>query len=96
MHYEMLKSIYDLAKEDLNENGNIGYTLPNGKYHLFIFVDDSLGDDEKCYIVEPNEVVNGAHEPIGNNTSAPYNDFGALIAECMWAIEFCESYEKGE
>lgn len=95
-YYNMLKSIYDLAKEELNENGNIGYTLPNGKYHLFIFVDDSLGSDDLWYIIEPNEVVDGAHEPIGNNTSAPYNDFEALLLGCMWAIELCMSYEQKE
>lgn len=92
----MLKSIYDLAKEELNENGSIGYTFPDGKYHLFVFVDDNLGDDEddKWYIVEPNKVVDGAHEPIAPmNGSAPYNDFETLLLACLWAIEFCESYD---
>lgn len=93
-HYNMLKSIYDLAKEELNENGSIGYTLPNGKYHLYIYVDEINTDDEPLYIVEANEVIDGAHEPIGKCvSSAPYNDFEALMLACMYEIELCESYE---
>ena len=90
--WKILEEIYKLANIELNENKSIGYTMPDGKYHLYIFVDDSSGKDEYNYIIEPNLVEDGAHIPIGDNTNASYDDFGALLIGCMWCIEnfFCE------
>lgn len=85
--YEILSEILKLAKSELNENKNIGYTMPDGKHHLFIWVDDSLGGDDLYYVIEPNKVVNGAHEPIGDNSAATYNDFSELLLNIVWVIE---------
>lgn len=90
MHYnqsEILREILNLAKSELNENGAIGYTMPDGKYHIYIYVDDSFGKPDRHYILEPNRVVDGAHEPMGDTTSAEYNDFGELMLGCAWCME---------
>ena len=85
--YEVFSEILKLAKTELNENESIGYTMPDGKHHLFIWVDDSGGEDDLYYIIEPNKVVDGAHEPIGDNGSATYNYFSELLLESVWVIE---------
>lgn len=91
----VLKEILKLAKEELFEPGDdIGYTMPDGKYHIYIFVDDA---DEKIYVVEPNKVVDGAHEPIGEqNYLAAYNDFGDLAVGCLFCMDEFEFDAKKE
>lgn len=86
---EILKEILNLAKNELKEaEDNIGYTMPDGKYHLFIYVDEA---DEKLYVVEPNRVENGAHEPFtGDTYLVKYGDLGELMVGCMWAMECFE------
>lgn len=91
---EMLEEIEKLAKTELNENGSIGYTLPDRKYHIYIYVDDSIkyADDSKTiedgyYVIEPNKVVDGAHEPLGDTHVAEYNDFDELLKGCKWCLE---------
>jgi len=90
----ILQEILRLAKSELNETGSIGYTMPDGKHHIYIYVDDSIqyADDEKTvddgfYVIEPNRVVDGAHEPMGDTTAADYNNFAELLVGCMWCID---------
>lgn len=84
--YSVLKEISELAHRELNENGNIGYTMPNGKYHLFIYVEDSGGEDDTFYIIEANRVdEDGCHIPI-ETTSADYDNFEELLIECVRCI----------
>lgn len=98
----ILREIMNLAKAELNKNGSIGYTMPDGKHHIFIYVDDSIqyADNEKTvedgfYVIEPNRVVAGAHEPMGDTTAADYNDFAELLVGCMWCIEqFEQEHER--
>ena len=92
--WKILEEIHKLAVTELNENKSIGYTMPDGKHHLFISVDDNCGKDEYCYIIEPNLAEDGAHTPIEDNTSVSYNDFGSLLIGCMWCIENFFSEEK--
>lgn len=94
----ILREIMDLAKSELNKNGSIGYTMPDGKHHLYIYVDDSItyASDNKTvedgfYVIEPNRVVDGAHEPMENTTTAEYNDFAELLLGCMWCMEQFEN-----
>lgn len=58
---EVLKDVLGLVRSELNkvgpENG-IGYTMPDGKHHIFIYLDDI--DDEKEFVIEPNKVIDGA------------------------------------
>lgn len=84
---DVLQQILRLAQEELNLNGDIGYTMPDGKHHIFIYVDDSMGEDEKFYVIEPNRVEDGAHEPMGDTTAADYNNFGELLLGCMWCMD---------
>jgi len=85
--WQILDEIYTLAVAELNENKSIGYTMPDGKHHLYIVADDSSGKGEYNYLIEPNLVEDGAHTPIGDNTTASYNDFGSLLIGCLWCIE---------
>ena len=94
---DVLYEIIKLADRELNNNGSIGYTMPDGKHHIYIYVDDSitLADDTKTvedgfYVIEPNRVVNGAMEPMGNTATADYNNFMGLLEGCKWCLEVFE------
>lgn len=82
--YNILKELSELAHRELNENGNISYTMPNKKYHLFIYVDDSLED--MVYTIEPYKIVNNTYKSIGDETFADYNNFEELLLGCVWCI----------
>lgn len=84
---KILEEILEVARRDLNVDECMGYHMPDGKHHLFIYVDDSLGSDNKWYIVEPNKIVDGAHEPMGDIYEASYNNFDALKNACRMCIE---------
>lgn len=96
MNYDnsfVLRDILKLAKDELNEKENIGYTMPDGKHHIFIYVDD-VGEGP-FYVIEPNQVVDGCHEPMGDTTAAAYNNFEELLIGCMWCLErFVQDHEK--
>lgn len=85
---KILREILSLVKSELNDVGaesGVGYTMPDGKYHIFIYVDNA---DEKIYVIEPNRVEDGAHEPfLGENYLATYNDFTELLLGCEWCME---------
>lgn len=85
-----LKDILLEAKEVLKETGDsIGYTTPDNKYHIFIYVDET---DEKVFVVEPNRVEDGAHEPFtGDTYIAEFGDYADLMVGCMWAMECFEN-----
>ena len=86
---QILEEILELAKKELKEAGDdIGYTMPDGKYHFYIYLDEV---DEKIYVVEPNRVENGAHDPFtGDTYGAEFGDFEELKEGCMWAMECFE------
>lgn len=88
----VLKDVLGLVRSDLNEVGpenGIGYTMLDGKHHIFIYLDDI--DDEKEYVIEPNRVVDGAHEPLaGTVYCAPYGDYGELMVGCQWCLDLFE------
>lgn len=91
---EILKDILQVAKAELNEAGSIGYTMPDGKHHIFISVEENASWDrvkEKSYIVEPNWVVDGAHEPMGDTYGVPYNDFAELLVGCAWCLDWFQA-----
>ena len=82
---QQMKEFFTLAKEELN-NGDIGYTLSDEKHHIYVYVDQI--DDDMVYVMEPNRVVDGAHEPIGGNTYiVPYNAFDELLIGFEWCVE---------
>ena len=67
---------------------NFGFTMPDGKYHIFIYVDDP---DELLYVIEPNRVEDGAHEPfVGDTYLAAHGDYADLLLGCLWSMECFE------
>ncbi len=92
----ILKEIKKLAEENLREpNDNIGYTMPDGKYHIFIEVDDigsTLYGKELIYRIEPNRIdEDGAAEPIADVYTADFGDFAELLVGCMWCMDQFEA-----
>lgn len=100
---DVLREILSLAKSELNENGSISYKMPDGKHHIYIYFDDSItyADASKTiedgyYVIEPNRVVEGAMEPLGDTMTAEYNDFAELLIGCEWCMEQFELATENE
>lgn len=85
--WKCLQDILELTEtEKFWENGDsIGYDLPDGKHHLFIYVDDSCGTD--TVVIEPNLIVNGGHEPCGDTGCCSMEDVVKFVVEVAWVIE---------
>lgn len=84
----MVEDALDVIENDLAaegpENGT-GYTLPDGKYHIFAYVD--FIDDDRVIVLEPNKVVDGAHEPIAGDTYiVAFGDMEELRKGCDWCL----------
>lgn len=87
---EILREILQLAKEELNVNGSIGFTMPDGKHHIFAYVEEPSSAYIKvkpCYVIEPNKIVDGACVPIGEPATVNYNDFAELLVACAYCLE---------
>lgn len=89
---DILKEIKKLTEEDLHEAGdNIGYTMPDGRYHIFIELDDignSRHGEELIYRIEPNVIDEyGAAEPMADVYTADFGDFAELLLGCVWCME---------
>lgn len=87
----ILQEILAHAKETLQANGEMGYTTPDGKYHIYIYADQETHWDnspaDEFYVVEPNKVVNGAHEPMGDTFLTERLDLSELCIGCQWCLE---------
>lgn len=86
---EMTDEVLELLEHDLAaegpENGT-GYTLPDGKYHIFAYVD--FIDETRVIVLEPNKVIDGAHEPIfGDTFIVAFGDAEMLRKGCDWCFE---------
>lgn len=89
----LLDEIVTLAKNELNGNGSIGYTMPDGLHHIYIYAD--FLDNEKVFVVEPNRVVDGAHEPfVGDTYIGSWEDFDELCKGIKWCLEQFEDDKK--
>ena len=89
------REVLSLVQSELTapgaENG-VGYTLPDGKYHIFIYMDEA---DDTVYVIEPNRVEGGCHEPVGRDTYlAKVGDMPDLMLGCLWCLEQFESDRK--
>lgn len=98
---EILQEILNLAKSELNENGDIGYTMPDGKYHIYISVESYYdwssdgGKEKRYYLIEPNELFlqkDGKESyseaiPMGENLTVDYDDFAGLLVACANCME---------
>ena len=87
--WKMLREVQDVIDlEDfwnMGDDANIGYDLPDGKHHLYIYVDDSI--EGKVIVVEPNLIVDGAHEPCGECGFSPIDYPEELLITIAWVIE---------
>lgn len=85
---ELADEFLTVVERDLSADGpenGIGYTLPNGEYHIFAYVD--FIDDDRVVVLEPNKVVDGAHEPIGGETFiVDFGDTDGLRQGCDWCL----------
>lgn len=86
---EMVDEALVLIENDLSEEGpenGTGYTLPDGRYHIFAYVD--FIDEDRVIVLEPNKVVNGAHEPIfGDTFIVAFDDTAGLRKGLDWCLE---------
>lgn len=94
----ILQEILALAKTELEENQNpdMGYTTPDGNYHIFIYKDQEHSWEDgpapySFYVVEPNKVVSGAHEPLGDTFLTERLDLSELLVGCQWCLEQFEA-----
>lgn len=86
----LLVEIDTLAKDELNKNGSIGYTMPDGLHHIYIYAD--FLDNEKVFVVEPNRVVDGAHEPfVGDTYVGSWEDAKEFRKGLEWCFEQFEN-----
>lgn len=96
MDYQVLHEILSLAKTELQENSDMGYTTPDGQYHIFIYKDQEHNWDDgpapySFFVIEPNKVVNGAHEPMGDTFLTSALDLSELLVGCQWCLEQFEA-----
>lgn len=88
---EILKEIYALAKASLPESGEMGYTMPDGKHHIYIYADQETHWDDRpadlFYVVEPNRVVSGAHDPMGDTYLTETRDLSEVLIGCQWCLD---------
>lgn len=78
--------ISELVSKELNRNNEFGYTMPDGKHHIYIYAD--FLDEDKVFVAEPNRVVDGAHEPfVGDTYIGPWENFDELCKGIEWCLE---------
>ena len=85
---EITDEVMELLEHDLAAEGpesGTGYTLPDGKYHIFAYVD--FIDETRVVVLEPNKVVDGAHEPIfGDTFIVAFGDEAGLKRGVDWCL----------
>lgn len=89
---DILREIQELVRDELFEPGdNVGYTMPGGKHHIFIELEDignPLHGEELIYRIEPNKIdEDGAAEPMADVYTADFGDFTELLLGCVWCME---------
>lgn len=91
---QILKEILDLAKTELSAGNDMGYTMPDGKHHIYIYPDqedrwdDAPGD--AFFVIEPNRVINGGHEPMGDTYLTSARDLSEVLIGCQWCMDWFE------
>ena len=91
----ILKELLELAKIELPAGNDMGYTMPDGKHHIYIYPDQEVHWDdspaETFYVIEPNKVINGAHEPMDDTYITGTRDISEVIIGCQWCLEVFEA-----
>ena len=72
----------------------MGYTTPDGRYHIYIYADQEIHWDDRpadtFYVIEPNKVVDGAHEPFGDTFITTSRDLSEVLIGCQWCLDWFE------
>lgn len=91
----VLNELLALAKSELPAYGEMGYTMPDGKYHIYIYADQEVNwsgrPTEEFYVIEPNRVINGAHDPMDDTYITRTRDISEVIIGCTWCLDFFEA-----
>ena len=98
MIWKILQEVMQLLdKENFWEDGgSVGYDLPDGKHHLFIYANEDC--DGKFITIEANEIIDGAHEPLGSPTTCAMDEKEKFVVELAWVLESqcnIDDYNKG-
>ena len=91
---QILQEILALAKSNLSIGSDMGYTMPDGRHHIHIYPNQEHHLDaapgESFYVIEPNRVINGAHEPMGDTYLSESRDLTEVLIGCQWCMELFE------
>lgn len=98
---ECLEEISQIVKsENLMQGESIGYTMPDGKHHIFIYQDQEDrwddGPPEKFFVIEPNRVEDGGHEPMGDTYLTNSLDLSEVLSGCQWCFDLFNSDREVE
>lgn len=92
---QILREILATAQTSLLNDSDMGYTMPDGKHHIYIYADQETHWDDrpadKFYVVEPNKVVNGAHEPMGDTFITTGLNLSEVLIGCQWCMDWFEN-----
>lgn len=96
---DMADEFLKIVRNDLRGLGpetGIGYTLPDGQYHIYAYIDEI--DADKVIVLEPNKVVDGACEPfVGDTYIVPCGNEDELRKACDWCFsEFAKDREQAQ
>lgn len=88
-----LREILDIAKVEVKDYHFDSFGYDVGNYHFYIWCDDSFGENELWWIIEPNKLEDGAAEPCGEVEEVRYQDYAQLLVACA---SLAERYFKEE
>lgn len=91
---QIFQEILAIAKDTLLNGSDMGYTMPDGKHHIYIYPDEESrwddGPSDTFFVIEPNRVVNGAHEPMGDTYITTCRDLSEVLIGCQWCMDCFE------
>lgn len=87
----ILKEILEIANTDLRGGSDMGYTMPDGKHHIYIYPDQEYAWNgtitDAFFVIEPNRVVDGAHVPMGDTYLTQTRDLSEVLIGCQWCLD---------
>lgn len=82
-----LAKIRKIAGDCLLRDGEFGYTTENGYFHLYVYA-STPPDGTTQYVIEPNRMIDGGAEPMGNTYSVCAEDgIDTLVSEIEWVMK---------
>ena len=84
---EEMNEIRAIATDCLVQDSEFAYTTKNGYFHLYIYANTPPGG-ETNFVIEPNRMIDGGAEPMGNTYSVCAVDgIDALMSEIEWVMK---------